>query len=228
MKSNYIVCAILVFGVLVAITAPHLVNIALQGDERAYEADSKELTNSAEYNADLAAAIPVAEEQVTVTETAPEPKEEVEPLPEEENEPTQEALREPVVYDGMTLDELTAKLNRALHSNLSGTGYYYAKYSVDYGVDPYIAVGISLHETGCNSSCSNAVKKYNNVGGMRSGGGLITFSSLEEGIKSYIYNLKKNYYDYGLTTLEQINTKYASSSTWASQVNRYVNMVKAA
>lgn len=228
MKSNYIVCAILVFGVLVAITAPHLVNIALSGDAT-YETDSKSLTTSAEYNADLAAAIPVAEEKVTVTEeVAPEPEEEPEPLPEEENVPTQEVLRDPVVYDGMTLQELTDKFNRVLRSNLSGTGYYFAKYSIDYGVDPYIAVAISLHETGCNWSCSNAVKNYNNVGGMRSGGGLISFSTIEEGIKGYINNLKKNYYNYGLTTLEQISSKYAASSTWVSQVNGYVNMVKAA
>ena len=226
MKSNHIVCAILMFGVLVAITAPHLVNIALQDKNSTYETSNEEFTTSTEYNADLAAAIPVSNEKVTVVEE--EVKEETEPLEEETNVPTQEVLPDPVVYDGLTMDELTAKLNRSLHSNLSGTGYYYAKYALDYGVDPYIAVAISLHETGCNSSCSNAVKQYNNVGGLYSGGGLIRFSTLEEGIKSYINNLKRNYYDYGLTTLEQINTKYASSSTWASQVNRYLNKVKAA
>ena len=68
------ICAILVFGVLVAITAPHLVNIALKGDNATYETDAKSLTTSAEYQADLAAAIPVAEEKVTVNEEiAPDP-----------------------------------------------------------------------------------------------------------------------------------------------------------
>ena len=224
MKSNHIVYAILVFGVLVAITAPHLINMALKNDNSTYETSNEKFTTSTEYNADLASAIPVSEENVTVVE---EPKEEkVEPLEEESNVPTQEVLPDPIVYDGLTMDQLVAKLNRSLHSNLSGTGYYFAKYSLDYGVDPYIAVAISLHETGCNSSCSDAVKRHNNVGGMYSGGQLVTFPTLEEGIKKYIYNLKKNYYDYGLTTLPQMNKKYAESSDWASKVNGYLNKVK--
>lgn len=226
MKSNHMVYAILVFGALVAITAPHLINMALQDKDSTYETQKEEFTTSTDYTSDLATAIPVSEESVTVVEEVKE--EPVEPLEETSNVPTQEVLPDPAVYDGLTMDELTAKLNRVLHSNLSGTGYYYAKYALDYGVDPYVAVAISLHETGCNSSCSNAVRGHNNVGGMKSGGALISFASLEEGIKSYIKNLKKNYYDYGLTTLEQINTKYASSKTWATQVNRYLSMVKAA
>ncbi len=234
MKSNYMICAILVFGVLVAITAPHLVNIALKGDNATYETDVKSLTTSAEYQADLAAAIPVAEEKVTVNEEiAPDP-EKVEPLPEEENVPTKEVLQDPIVYDGMTLKQLTDKFNRILKSTLAGTGYYFAKYAIDYGVDPYIAVAITLHETGCNNgSCSSKVTKCNNVGGMKgspscNGGSYKAFATLEEGIKGFIHNLKKNYYDKGLTTLEQMNTKYASSKTWATQVNRYVNQIKAA
>lgn len=226
MKSNHIVYAILVFGVLVAITSPHLINMALQNKDTTYEMAGEEFTTSTEYNADLAAAIPVSNEQVTIVEEkAPE---DVEPLEEETNVPTQEVLPDPIIYDGLTMDALTAKLNRVLRSNLSGTGNFFAKYAIDYGVDPYIAVAISLHETGCNGTCSSAVRDHNNVGGMRSGGGLIHFSTLEEGIKSYVYNLKKNYYDCGLTTLQQINTKYAASKTWASQVERYVNMIKAA
>lgn len=235
MKSTYMVYAILLFGVIVAICSPHLVNIALRDSGVTYETNSEEQTISTEYTQEVAVAIPVANEEVTIVDETKQQKieketvkEKVEPLEEEKNVPTQELLLDPIVYDGLTLEGLTAKLDRALHSNLTGTGTYFAKYSIDYGVDPYIAVGIALHETGCNSVCSKAVKQYNNVGGMKSGGGLIKFSTLEEGIRSYIYNLKKNYYDKGLTTLEQINKKYAANNNWAKQVNQYVNIVKGA
>lgn len=231
MKSNCMVYAILVFGVIVSICAPHLVGMALRSDDSTYETNNEEFATTTQYTPEVAAAIPVADEQVTVVEEKqPEAKEEVvvEPLEEEKNIPTQEQLLDPIVYDGMTLAQLTVKLNKVLHSTLTNTGTYFAKYCLDYGVDPYIAVAITLHETGCNSICSNMVKQYNNVGGMRSHGGYLRFSTLEEGIKAYIYNLKKNYYDKGLTTLPQMNKKYAASTAWSKKVNHYVNKIKAA
>lgn len=132
-----------------------------------------------------------------------------------------------IVYDGLTMDELIAKLNRSLKSTLAGKGELYAKYSIQYGVDPYLALAISLHETGCNNECSNLVKTKNNVGGMMGSKGALVFNTLEEGIEKFIKNLKKNYYDYGLTTPEQMNPKYAASTTWAEKVNRYIETIKA-
>jgi hypothetical protein len=132
-----------------------------------------------------------------------------------------------VVYDNLTMDELIVKLDKNLKSTLSGTGKYYAKYSIEYGVDPYLALAISLHETGCSTSCSNIVKTKNNVGGMMGSNGVLSFATLEEGIQKFIKNLKSNYYDYGLTTPELINSKYASSTTWASKVNKYIEKIKA-
>lgn len=237
MKSTYMVYVILIFGVIAAICSPNLVNMALRNDDSTYEISSDEQTISTEYNQELAVAIPEVEEDITIVKETKieEPKkeenvekEEIQPLEEEKNVPTQELLIDPIVYDGLTLKELTAKLDRVLKSNLSNTGRYFAKYSIEYGVDPYIALAITLHETGCNGTCSKAVKQYNNVGGMKNSGGLIKFATLEEGIKGYIYNLKKNYYSKGLTTLEQMNKKYAASSSWSKQVNRYVNMIKSA
>ena len=40
-------------------------------------------------------------------------------------------------------------------------------------------------------------------------------------------NLYNNYVAQGLTTPELINPKYASSATWATQVNRYIDRIKA-
>ena len=122
-----------------------------------------------------------------------------------------------IVYDNMTFDELSDKLNRSLKSKLSGTGNLFAKYSLEKGVDPYLAVAIVLHETGCNWNCSTLVTSCNNVGGMKGSpscgnGSYKAFATLEEGIKAYIDNLYNNYYAYGLNTPELINPKYAALS----------------
>ncbi len=132
-----------------------------------------------------------------------------------------------IVFDGMTLEELGAKLDLSLSSNLSGYGMSFAKYSIDYGVDPYLTVAISLLETGCTWTCSRLVRENNNVGGMKGGKGYYaTFNSLDEGIEAMIRNLSNNYIKKGLVTPEQINTRYAESSTWASKVNNYIYRIK--
>ncbi len=138
---------------------------------------------------------------------------------------------EPIVYDGMTMTELTNKLNLSLHSDLEGYGSSFAEYSVEYGVDPYLAVSITLLETGCKWNCSALVTKCNNVGGMKgpgrcNGGYYDTFESLDAGIEAMIKNLSKNYIQKGLVTPEQINTKYAESTTWATKVNKYIEELK--
>ena len=136
-----------------------------------------------------------------------------------------------IVYDGMTLEELANKLERSLNSNLSGYGMSFAKYATDYGVDPYLALAITLLETGCKWNCSALVTQCNNVGGMKGqgrclGSSYATFASLDAGIEAMIKNLAVNYIQKGLITPEQINTKYATSSTWAYKVNNYINAIK--
>ncbi len=135
-----------------------------------------------------------------------------------------------IVYEGMTLEELGAKLDRSLNSTLSGYGPIFAKYAIEYGVDPYLALSITLLETGCTWNCSSLVKKCNNVGGMKgkgscNGSSYASFPSLEEGISAMISNLSQNYIQKGLITPEQINTKYATSSTWANKVNYYIEKI---
>lgn len=149
----------------------------------------------------------------------------------ESNQPNQLASN-PIVYDNMTLEELSAKLNRSLNSTLSGYGNLFASYSLELGVDPYIAIAIVLEETGCTWECSQLVQQCNNVGGMVGSpscgsGGYRAFPTLEAGIRSYVENLGRNYFAMGLTTPETINTKYATSTTWASKVNRYIEKIRA-
>ena len=138
---------------------------------------------------------------------------------------------DPIVYDGLTRGELADKLNRSLNSTISGKGYLIASYSLQLGIDPYMATAIILHETGCNGTCSSLVRECNNVGGQKGGpscggGSYKAYATLEEGIMGYLDNLYRNYYAYGLTTPESIGPKYAASPTWASKVNNYIALIK--
>ena len=133
-----------------------------------------------------------------------------------------------IVYDGMTMEELAAKLEKSLNSSLEGYGMSFAKYSIEYGVDPYLALAITLHETGCTWTCSNLVRSCNNVGGMKGSGcgSYAAFNSLDEGIEAMIANLAKNYINMGLTTPETIGKKYAASITWPTKINYYMDKIR--
>ena len=136
-----------------------------------------------------------------------------------------------IVYDNLTLSELTEKLNKNLSSTLSNTGHYFAEYYVKTGLDPYLAVAIVLQETGCKWTCSKLVRNCNNIGGMKgspkcNGGSYMKYDTLEEGIYGYLDMLYNNYYKKGLTTPELINPKYATSTAWSENVNNYINNIK--
>ena len=138
---------------------------------------------------------------------------------------------DPIVYDGLTMEELADKLNRSLKSNISGKGYLIASYSLQLGIDPYMATAIILHETGCNGTCSSLVRECNNVGGQKGGpscggGAYKAYPTLDEGIMGYLDNLYRNYYAVGLTTVETIGPKYAASTTWTSKVNNYIALIR--
>ena len=137
------------------------------------------------------------------------------------------------VYEGMTIDELAAKINRNLGNGyIAGKGYLIASQCIEKGVDPYVAVAIMLHETGCKHNCSNLVKTCNNVGGQKgapgcNGGAYKAYATLDEGIIGFINNLYKNYYSKGLNTIEQIAPKYAASTAWPGKIRSYVEQIRA-
>lgn len=133
-----------------------------------------------------------------------------------------------IVYENMTYEELVDKLNKTLSSDLTGMGYAYATYSLELGVDPYLAVAISMHETGCTWNCSYLLKACNNVGGQKGEGcgEYKAYDTLEEGIYGFILNIKNKYVDYGLLTAEQMNPKYAEDPMWASKVNKYIEKIR--
>ena len=148
-----------------------------------------------------------------------EEKVEVEEEIEEEN---------PIIYDGKTMDELAETLNKSLNSTISGKGYLIASYSLEKGVDPYMATAIILQETGCTWKCSRLVRECNNVGGQKGSGcgSYSYFNSLDEGIMAFIDNLERNYISQGLITPEEINPKYAEDRNWSKNVNKYIENIK--
>ena len=117
-----------------------------------------------------------------------------------------------------TYDEVSCKIKNA---------------AIEHEIDWRIAIAISMHETG--KYTSYAFKSLNNVGGMMYWDGtksaLKSFNSLDEGIEAFVKNLKNNYYDLGLDTIEKIQPKYAPvgaandpsnlNSYWVSGVTRY-------
>ncbi len=226
MKPNIMVYLVLVVGLIISLIVPRLFSVNYL-DVKTYQAEKQEglaktsetieKTNEIEEatKVDLAIATPIANDVKPVVEAKT-------PTPVVAKAETTEE----VVFDNLTMNQLVEKLNRTLKSNLSGTGNLFAKYAVENGVDPYLATAIVLHETGCNWSCSAAVKNKNNVGGMMSSGGLIHFNSLEEGIKAFIVNLKEKYYDKGLNTPELMNKKYAANPKWHVKINSYINKIK--
>lgn len=144
----------------------------------------------------------------------------------------EEVIEEPeIVFDGLTMEELSSKLERNLNSDISGYGEVFATKSLELGLDPYLAVSIMLHETGCKWNCSSLMKKCNNVGGMKgnpgcNGGPYKRFNTLDEGIDAFLNNLYNNYYAKGYTTPEQIGARYAEDPAWPSKINKYINEIR--
>lgn len=136
-----------------------------------------------------------------------------------------------IIYDGMTLSELTDLLNKSLNSYMTNTGYYFANYTRRTGINPYLSVAIVLLETGCKWKCSTLTVECNNIGGLKEsgscrGGSYSKYDSLDEGITAYLDIIYKNYYLKGMDTPEKMASKYAASSEWANKVNTYINEIK--
>lgn len=137
------------------------------------------------------------------------------------------------VYEGMTMEELANKLDRNLGTDiLAGKGMLIANKCIELGVDPYVAVAIMLHETGCKSSCSTLARSCNNVGGQKgapgcNGGAYKSYATIDDGIVGHIENLYNRYYSRGYNTVELIGPRYAQSNTWISKINWYVGQIRA-
>lgn len=143
-------------------------------------------------------------------------QEEQEPL-ESQKKPELERVEELEKYIvKCTLDEVSCKIKEVADN---------------YEVDWRLAIAISKHETGVYTSV--AFNELNNVGGNFRNGSLMNFNSLDDGIDFFVGNLKRNYIDMGLNTIETIQPKYAPigaandpsnlNSHWISGVYKYFN-----
>lgn len=242
-KKRIIVLGLMVLGLTFGLTSSNFLLKKQPEKEYTYISTMKEKEESPRI--ELSKEPIVEAESIIIEEPKEEGKENLDQTPMEE--PTEEFIIEekeevseepstpvnPIVYDNMTLEELSAKLDRSLNSTLTGTGNLFATYAIQLGIDPYIAVAIVLEETGCKWNCSALVKSCNNVGGQKggpscNGGSYKSYPTLEAGIKGFLDNLYNNYYALGLTTPELINTKYAASTAWATKINNYIVQIKAA
>lgn len=226
MSETKKVTGVVVLGVLLSILLPNIINI---NTSKNLETENKREIQTENRSADTNEVAIATKEDESGTPV----QQEIAPIEVTSQIQEPQVQAEPIVYDGMTLTELAEKLNRTLKSTLSGTGMSFAKYAIDMNIDPYLAVAIVLHETGCNGTCSKQVRQCYNVGGMKggpscNGTSYKKFNSLDDGIYSFMYNLKTNYYDKGLTTPEQMNKKYAASKAWAGKIHHYINKIKAA
>ncbi len=132
-------------------------------------------------------------------------------------------------YAGMTLEEVAAQLEKSLKNDISGKGMVIASKCIELGVDPFIATAIIMHETGCGQNqCSSLARNCYNFGGQKGSGcgAYKKYNSIDEGLEGMITNLYRNYYAYGLTTVEAIGPKYAESDTWVGKINWYVNKIR--
>ena len=104
-----------------------------------------------------------------------------------------------------------------------------------------IPVAIARHECGYkdNQYLSNAFKNKNNVGGMMyydtttNSSYLMSFDTIDEGVEAFVSNLKRNYFNLGLDTIEKIQPKYAPNNAandpyglnefWVSGVKAFYN-----
>ena len=97
----------------------------------------------------------------------------------------------------------------------------------------YIALSISKHETG--KWTSSLFKNNNNLGGIYNSSAkrFYSYSTQEEGIKSFIKLLKNGYFGKGLNTIEKIGAKYCPvgaandpnnlNINWVPKVTKYYN-----
>ncbi len=94
-----------------------------------------------------------------------------------------------------------------------------------YGVDPYLAIAISRHETG--NWTSELCVKSNNFGGMRGADDWYTYDSIESGIDAFCKMLK-GYKDNGMGTINTMANTYCgeNSSHWINSVEYFYEQEK--
>jgi murein DD-endopeptidase MepM/ murein hydrolase activator NlpD len=111
-------------------------------------------------------------------------------------------------------------------SPMAGQGATFVRAGKRYGIDPRLLVGIATIESGAGAHTKLQFNPFN--WGVHRGQ---TYGSYEESIMDVARGLKRGYIDEGLTTPQQIVSKYAPASdnndegNWASVVSQVMSAV---
>lgn len=90
---------------------------------------------------------------------------------------------------------------------LSSKGEVIKKIAKDQGIDPVLMIAIIVLETGWGTS--SAVVEHNNPAGLMVGSTILTYPTLDAGLKAQGKTLHKLIIDKGLTSIEKLGTSYA-------------------
>lgn len=101
-------------------------------------------------------------------------------------------------------DNVLNKILNGKNSVLKGQAAAYLKAAKEKNVNPFILMGITMHESA--NGTSNLAKNKNNVGGLLGKNGGITYKSVPDSI-SAAGNVVKNNYNNGRQTLEDLAMK---------------------
>ena len=109
-------------------------------------------------------------------------------------------------------------------SPMAGLGDYIVKTADHFNLDPYLIVAIAQQESNLGKlmppSCHNA------WGWGIHSAGTLCFDSWQEGINTFTMGLASKYLSYGLSTPDEIMTKYNPTSpggAWAKGVNQFLD-----
>ena len=149
-----------------------------------------------------------------------------------------EALKDKArIEDAMKFITPKGTVTGAFSGKLTGKEDAFAAAATKHGLDPLLLMAISMHETGRGTS--DMMQSKNNPGGLFDSktDQYMSFASPEAGIEAMAKNLKGNYIDQGLTTIAQIQQKYApvgaandpkgQNKEWVAGVTGFYNQLKA-
>jgi len=113
-------------------------------------------------------------------------------------------------YSGVGGPSSANGINTVLRGKLANMGQTYIDLGNKYGVDPSLAASIMMNETGGDS---NALDNDNNPAGIMDWNNnwktVKHFDTLNDGLDYAVKNLYDTYISKGLTTIDQIGSKYA-------------------
>lgn len=125
-------------------------------------------------------------------------------------------------YDVRNISDVSPEqIDSMLTGKLKGYGQTFYDVGHKYGIDPGFLAAVSMAETG-----GTAIDERNNVGGlMKSKGGKMSFSSIDECINYMGLLFANKYISDGLITVEAIHTRYSPDGASNDPTNLNANWV---